>query len=310
MDVRQLRTLVALVRERHFSRAAAACNISQPALSAQLRKLEDELGVPIIRRGNSYEGLTPEGERILAWARRVVQASDDLIDDVALLREELTGPLNIGVIPSALPVIPLLTGPLLRAHPGLRPQVLSMSSKEIQRGLDTLLLDVGISYLENEPLKDVAVLGLYHEEFSLLVTDAMADRLPDEIAWTEAADLPLILLTPDMQNRRIIDAVFAELGVQPEPIIEANSVVALYAHARAGGLCTIVPRNHAHLLGLPPGLALKRLVTPTVRHRIGLVRHMSDVVAPRLAALWRLAGARDFTRDIDAHAAGHSADRA
>jgi len=300
MDVKQLRTFIALVREQHFSRAAASCHISQPALSAQIRKLEEELGIPLIKRGNSYGGLTPEGERVLVWARRVVQAADNLMDDVALLRDDLSGPLNIGVIPSALPMLPLLTGVLLKVHPGLRPQVYSMSSKEIQRGLDSLMLDVGVSYLDNEPLKGVAVLGLYHEEFSLLATETLAADLPSEVTWDEAAALPLILLTPDMQNRRIIDDAFAQLGLTPAPIIEANSVVTLYGHARAAGLCSIVPRNHAALLGLPPGLVLRRLVAPVVRHRIGLVRHMSDVVAPRIAALWQIAGSRDLPSEFDA----------
>lgn len=299
MDVRQLRYLIALVQERHFSRAAAQCNISQPALSAQIRRLEEELGVPIVKRGNTYGGLTPEGERIIAWARRVVENADSLIDEAAVLRGELVGALNIGVIPSALPVLPLLTTALIETHPELRFNIRSMSSKEIQRGLDDLSLDAGVSYLDNEPLNAVDTLGLYHEEFSLLIPERFRDELDDPLDWSALADIPLCLLAPEMQNRRIIDGVFAEIGLKPDPVIESNSVVTLYGHVRSAGLCTIIPRNHFQLFGLSEGMALKRLKAPVVQHRIGLVRHETQVQAPRVAALWEVAEQIDIAQLID-----------
>jgi len=303
MDVRQLRYLIALVQERHFSRAAAVCSISQPALSAQIRKLEEELGVPVIKRGNTYGGLTPEGERIITWARQVVRNADSLIDEAAVLRGELVGALNIGVIPTALPMLPLLTGALMDAHPGLRFKLLSMSSKEIQRGLDDLSLDAGVTYLDNEPLKAVDMLGLYDEEYSLLVPESFGPGLPDQLDWLALADIPLCLLTPDMQNRRIIDSVFAEIGLQPRHVIESNSIVTLYGHVRSAGLCTIIPQNHFHLLGMSDGIALKHLATPVVRQRIGLVRHETQVQAQRVAALWRAAQSPEFLAHVTARSA-------
>ncbi len=300
MDVRQLRYLIALVQERHFSRAAMKCNISQPALSAQIRKLEQELGVPVIKRGNTYGGLTPEGERIIAWARRVVENADSLIDEAAVLRGELVGALYIGVIPSALPILPLLTKTLIEAHPELRLHILSMSSKEIQRGLDDLSLDVGITYLDNEPLNAVDTLGLYHEEFSLLVPENFRDRLPEKVKWSALAKVPLCLLTPDMQNRRIVDSVFAKIGLHPEPVVESNSILTLYGHVRDAGLCTIIPRNHFHLLGQSNGLVLKRLSAPVVRQRIGLVRHETQVQSPRVSAFWDVGHSTDVTKQIAA----------
>lgn len=298
MDVRQLRYLIALVQEQHFSRAAAACNISQPALSAQIRKLEEELGVPLIKRGNTYGGLTPEGERVITWARQVVANADALSDEASVLRGELVGALNIGVIPSALPVLPLLTQPLINAHPELHLKIVALNSKEIQRGLDNFSLDAGITYLDNEPLKAVDMLGLYHEEFSLLAPDGFLDHLPDQLEWSALADLPLCLLTPDMQNRRIIDGVFAEIGLQPEPVLEANSIVTLYGHVRHVGLCTIVPLNHFHLLGLSEGLVLKRLHAPVVRQRIGLVRHETQVQSQRVEAFWQIARSSDILSHV------------
>ncbi|MBI1383808.1 MAG: LysR family transcriptional regulator [Rhizobiales bacterium] len=288
MDVRQLRYLIALVREQHFSRAAESCNISQPALSAQIRRLEEELGVPLIRRGNSYGGLTPEGERILAWAKRIVTQADALLDEASELRGELVGSIAIGVIPSALSVLPLLTAPLLAEHPGLRLVVSSLSSIEIQRGLDNLALDAGLTYLDNEPLQNVDMLGLYHEEFALLAPQAAVVDLPEVVAWRDLERLPLCLLTPDMQNRRIIDGIFARVGIAPAPIVQSNSVVTLLGHVRHAGLFSIVARNHLTLLGSLGGVVLKRLIRPQVRQRVGLVRHATEVPSPRIDALWRL----------------------
>ncbi|MER6540105.1 LysR family transcriptional regulator, partial [Streptomyces sp900105755] len=78
MPLRRLEYLVALARERHFARAAAACHVSQPSLSAAIRRLEHERDVPIVRRGRRYEDLTPEGEVVLAWAHRILTEGDAL----------------------------------------------------------------------------------------------------------------------------------------------------------------------------------------------------------------------------------------
>src|SRR5256885_13028489 len=83
MDIRQLQYLAALAREKHFTRAAAACNITQPTLSGRIRQLEQELGVPIIERGQRYHGLTPEGERVLAWARTILANWQSMQQDLA-----------------------------------------------------------------------------------------------------------------------------------------------------------------------------------------------------------------------------------
>lgn len=103
MLLRQLEYLVALARERHFARAAAACYVSQPSLSAAIRRLEHELDVPIVRRGRRYEGLTPEGEVVLAWAHRILAERDALHQELSALRGGLTGTLRLGVVPTALP---------------------------------------------------------------------------------------------------------------------------------------------------------------------------------------------------------------
>ncbi len=76
MDIRQLRFLVALDETQHFGKAAKSCNVTQPTLSSRLHNLEDELGIQLVARNHRFQGFTPEGERILAWARNILAACD------------------------------------------------------------------------------------------------------------------------------------------------------------------------------------------------------------------------------------------
>lgn len=133
MQLRQLEYLVALARERHFVRAAAACYVSQPSLSAAIRRLEHELGVPIVRRGRRYEGLTTEGEVVLAWAHRILAEGDALRQELSALRDGLTGTLRLGVVPTALPAASLLTTQRSLTHstPAHRPVKVPSGSERL-----------------------------------------------------------------------------------------------------------------------------------------------------------------------------------
>lgn len=271
MILRHLEYLVALARERHFGRAAAACGVTQPTLSAAIRELEGELDVLIVERGRRFDGLTAEGERVVEWARRILSDRDALRQEVGSAKQGLAGRLVLGVIPTALATVGLLISPFQGNHPRVRIKVLSLSSIEIQRGLDTFDLDAGISYLDNEPLQRVGTLPLYRERYFLVTGDRSVFRRRDSVTWAEAADLPLCLLTADMQNRRIIDGVFHEAERAPVPLVETNSILALYAQVRSKGMATILAQASLYLLGMPHWLRAFPLVAPIARRTIGLV---------------------------------------
>jgi DNA-binding transcriptional LysR family regulator len=129
VQIQHLAYLAAVAREEHFGRAADACFVSQPTLSAGIRRLEDELGISLVRRGRRYEGLTPEGERMLTWAHRILADVDGMRTDLAAMREGLAGRLRIGVIPTSLPVMTLLTAPLLERHSALDVSIASLTSR-------------------------------------------------------------------------------------------------------------------------------------------------------------------------------------
>lgn len=271
MILRHLEYLVALARERHFGRAAATCGVTQPTLSAAIRELEAELDILIVERGRSFGGLTAEGARVVEWARRILSDRDALRQEVGSARQGLSGHLILGVIPTALGGVGLLISQFQQNHPRVRIKVLSLSSIEIQRGLDIFDLDAGVSYLDNEPLLRVGTLPLYRERYFLVTGDRRVFHGRDSVTWAEAADLPLCLLTADMQNRRIVDAVFHEAKRAPAPLVETNSLLALYAQVRSRGMASILTQASLYLLGMPRWLRAFPLVEPAARRMIGLV---------------------------------------
>ncbi|WP_317964035.1 LysR family transcriptional regulator [Methylocaldum szegediense] len=122
MFIRQVHYLIALAKTGHFGRAAEICNVSQPALSTAIQHLEEELGVVIVRRGQRFQGFTPEGERLLQWARILARDWEGMRQEAALCSRQITGTLRIGAIPTTLAVTPPVHGALpggmsRRGHP-------------------------------------------------------------------------------------------------------------------------------------------------------------------------------------------------
>jgi DNA-binding transcriptional LysR family regulator len=210
----RLEMFIALAQARHFGRAAESVGVAQPTLSAAIRQLEESLGVMLVRRGSRYEGLTPEGERVLVWARRIVADSRAMREKVRAARSGLSGTLRLAVIPTALSPASRLTAAFAQAHPEVRLTVLSSTSIAILEDLDGLRIDAGISYLDNEPLGTKTTVPLYEERYALVVRDDHLLAGRDRLAWPELSGVQLCLLTPDMQNRRIIGGLLGQAGVR------------------------------------------------------------------------------------------------
>lgn len=304
MNIRHLRFFVALAREGHHGRAAVSCNVTQPTLSEAIRQLERELGVPLVQRnGQRYRGLTPEGERIIGWAQRILADEDALTQELTEIRGSLAGELRLGAIPAAMPVTPLLTSLFHGRHPLVTLKVMSHTSAEIQRGLLSGELEAGLTYTENEPLHGVRTHLLYRERYLLLTPAGKHFAGRTKVTWREAAQLPLCLLTPDMQNRRIINRLFADGGGAPKVAVETNSVLSLVAHVRSGEWSSVLP--HTFLAVLGPygaqfqGLRSIALVKPEAEQAIGLVVAERDPLPPLARALLDVTRQTEFSRMIE-----------
>jgi DNA-binding transcriptional LysR family regulator len=218
----KLEFLITVASEKSFSRAAELCGVTQPTLSAGIKQLEDSLGVLLVNRSSRFHGLTAEGERVLEWAKRIVGDARAMRQEVRTLREGLSGQLKIAVIPTAEGIVSAITTPYREKHPHVRFKVVSASSTEVLAMLDNLEIDAGITYLDNEPLGRVRTVPLCSERYRLLTTEGnpLGDR--ERVTWAEVGRIELCLLTPDMQNRRIVERLIGAGGrrTRADPRIE------------------------------------------------------------------------------------------
>ena len=304
-----LRYLVALAEHQHFARAAQACHITQPALSNALRALEKEFGTPIVKRARIYAGLTPEGERVLASAQRMLHEHVLLKQELASSAGHPKGRLHLGVVPTAVPVAARFAAMLQASHPGIAPVVRSLSSQEIEEGLENLSLDLALGFTDR--LKKggrFAVLPQYNEHYFLLrraekpaSEPPLGLQLGAALRWADAAQLRLCLLTPEMHNRSIVDRAFAASGAVVQPVMETNSVLTLALSVLAGDVCSVLPgaligaiRSQAELQALP-------LVEPEMLTPVGFIHLAKGQVSQAMQAALVLANAEKWRQDVAQH---------
>jgi DNA-binding transcriptional LysR family regulator len=178
-----------------------------------------------------------------------------------------------------------LTAPFTARHPNMRVTILSRTSVEILAGIESLELDAGITYLDNEPLGRVAQTPLYTEFYRFLCTAASPLAARAQVTWAELAHEPLCLLTADMQNRRIVNTHLAEAGARAAATVESNSTIALIAHVKSGRWASVVPMKLAEMF-VGQGLISLPIVEPEAEHLVGLITAKRDPQTPVLQALF------------------------
>ena len=283
----KLNFLLALSREKHFGRAAEACGVTQPTLSAGIKQLETTMGVLLVQRSARFGGFTPEGERVLEWARRIVGDARAMRDEVKALRQGLSGHLRLAVVPTALPVMVRLTDPLAERHPEVTFTIRSCNSLEVLALMENLEADAGVTYVGSEPLGRVRSLPLFEETYRLLISAESPLARKAELDWAELAQVKLSLLTPDMQNRRIIDRRLHKARAEPVPVLESNSMIVLLSHVATGRWASVVPTAMADsvLSGGFPGIRSIPIREVDPSPVIGLVYPHREPLMPLTAAL-------------------------
>jgi len=281
----KLEFILALAREKHFGRAAEACGVTQPTLSAGVKQLEDKMGVLLVNRGSRFQGFTPEGQRVLEWARRIVGDSRTMREEINSLRLGLSGRLRLAAIPTALAMVASLTTPYREKHPNVQFTIYSRTSIEVLELLDNLEIDAGITYVENEPLGRVSTVPLYREHYRLLTSADAPLGNRETVTWSEIAQVPLCLLTPDMQNRRIIDRLLKGAGGESRPTLESDSMILLFSHVRTGRWASVMPAMIADTLGLTDTIRAIPITQPRAVQTIGLVVPQREPMTPTTAAL-------------------------
>jgi DNA-binding transcriptional LysR family regulator len=286
MVLRQLEYLCALADKRHFGRAAAACHVSQPALSVAIRKLESELGVELVHRDRRYDDLTPAGEQLVKRARQVLATSATFTAEASRLKGDLSGTLRLGVIPTALPVIAEITTALLIEHPSVDLELRSLAATDIAAQLEAFTIDAGVTYLEKGPPRGLRATEIFRERYAFLAAGGKTGSRT--IAWRKLDGASLCLLTAEMQNRRLVDAALAAARVETKVRVETDSISGLLSFAHRGW-SSIVSETWLNLYGVPDGMRAQRLVEPELSYPIGIVTRDSDHLPPLPSALLKTA---------------------
>jgi DNA-binding transcriptional LysR family regulator len=296
MFMRQLTYLIALDKHRHFGRAAESCHVSQPALSNAIRELERELGITIIKRNRTFQGITPEGERVIQWARQILASLQGLRQEAELVRSVPGGHLAIGVVPTAVHAATLLSAEYRQNIPQLSLEVLSLSTPAILQRLKDQDLHLGLLYDRSATDEAYDVLPLFSERYVLVAGDQAS--LPRELSWAEVSELPLCVLSRDMQNRQMIDEIFERLGATPNIVLETNAIRVLLAEALSGRAFSIMPLSALPTQYAGAGIRT-HTITPEHAEDVCLVRLKHEAQPALSEVAWRLAANLDLQRILD-----------
>ncbi len=273
-SLRQLEYAVALAESLHFGRAARACHVSQPALSLQIRSLEDALGVRIFERSRRRVLLTSTGERVVVQARRVLRELDELLD---LARHE--GPfareLRLGVIPSIGPyLLPVLLGALRRAQPQLELLLHELPAAAALRALDEGLLDLLLTALPaGGPLERMSIFSeplvvLARAEHPLMRPTTRRKRVRVE----DLRETEILLLDEGHPLREQGLEICARAGAREVERVRGSSVHTLVQMVANGIGIGLLPASTAAIeLRACPDLASKPFAPPVPLREIGLV---------------------------------------
>lgn len=300
MILKQLYYLREIDKFRSFSKAAVACNVSQPALSRAVRQLEEELGVVIIDRKKKVFGFTVEGARILKWAHDILHSVTEMQNEVLLTNQDLVGALKIGVIPTAVHIVPALMEAVQEKIGDFSCDVSVLTNADIIERLTKKQLDIGIMYYEECPQAQAFIVrSLYEEEQVLAGTSAYAFPEGRDISWEDAAHFPLALLSQTMRCRQLVDTGFQAAGIKPIVRLETGSLEVIHAEIMSGRFATILPISSFPLRVPPVGrLQMRRLVGFSAGS-IGLVRLNERLPSDFFDAVWKVALTIDFRHKFD-----------
>jgi LysR family hydrogen peroxide-inducible transcriptional activator len=276
MTLTELRYVVTLARERHFGRAAERCHVSQPTLSVAVKKLEDELGIPLFERSKSSIRVTETGQRIIEQAQRVLDQVGVIRDMAQDGKNQLNSPLKVGAIYTIGPYLfPHLLPELRRAAPEMPLYIVENYTASLRQKLRHSELDAIIVALPfDEP--EVVTLPLYDEPFVVLLPAGHPLTEKEQITAEEMSKEQLLLLGPGHCFRDqvlescppLVDAITRRVDTgRPELVTEGSSLETI-RHMVASGLgITVLPLSAATAIKYQEDILAVRPFAPPVPFR-------------------------------------------
>ncbi|HTT44358.1 MAG TPA: LysR substrate-binding domain-containing protein [Steroidobacteraceae bacterium] len=289
LKLKDLRYLVAVADERHFGRAAARCFVSQPTLSAQLKKLEEYLGVQLIERAPNNVSLTAAGEAIVARARRMLEAADEVVALARSQRDPLAGPLRVALLPTIGPYLLPRIAPLVRkALPRLELRLYEYQTAPMLAKLHAGELDVGILALPVE-LAGLESRELYREPFLVALPEQHPLASHASVRLADLKDQKLLLLEEGHCLRDQALEVCSRVGVRDQQDFRATSLETLRQMVATGAGITLLPElAGSGAYRSARGVALRPFAKPCPVRHIGAVWRKSSARLAAIEALGKL----------------------
>ena len=272
IKLKDLRYLVAVADTRHFGRAAERCFVSQPTLSAQLKKLEQSLGVQLIERQPNNVALTDPGEQIVARARRILEACEEVTTLARSHRDPLAGVLRVALLPTIGPyLLPHIARPLQRALPRLQLHLHEYQTIPMLKRLKAGDLDVGILALPVE-LDGLEARELYSEPFKVLIPDRHALAQRSRVTMGDLEGQSLLLLEEGHCLRDQALALCSRAGLGERQDFSATSLETLRQMVATGAGITLLPQLATEgAYGNARGTRVLPFAKPVPSRRVGAV---------------------------------------
>jgi DNA-binding transcriptional LysR family regulator len=299
MIVRRLEYLVALAREKHFARAAIACNVSQPTLSAGIQQLESDLGVQIVKRGHRFEGFTEAGELVLSWAMRTTNDAETLRQQLKERQESHTATLRIGVLGSAIPLMKLFTVPFQRCYPTMNLAVTIHDAYGIQQSIEEGSLDVAITYLDKTSRSYRRAQPLYVEEYELLIKRGTRFSRKASACWEDIREQPLCLLSPDTRIFGSEESGILNQALTNTPHIITNAIWLVMDHVRTGNWASVLPRPVRVMIAGDKELEAIRLEPTGPQPTVGIVLPRSEPRSPAAEAFFEVSASGESLHIVE-----------
>ena len=299
LSIRHLRYFDALARQGHFGRAAEHCAISQPALSLQIKDLEDSLGVTLVERSAKQIRLTALGEEFARRGRDILRAIDELADLARASRGPLAGPLRLGIIPTVAPyLLPRLIKALVSCYPDIELNPREALTRLLLEDLVGGRLDAAIVALPaSEP--SLVETALFEEEFVLVRSRDDAGRpVP---STTMLREMRLLLEEGHCFRDQALEV--CNIGAPaPRALMEGSSLSTLVQMVGAGIGVTLIPEMAVAVEMRSAAVSVARLEAPRPTRTIGMIWRKTSPLARQLAEIAAMVGeaGRDAMRDAEA----------
>jgi LysR family hydrogen peroxide-inducible transcriptional activator len=289
LKLKDLRYLVAVADERHFGRAAARCFVSQPTLSAQLQKLEQGLGIQLVERAPNNVSLTQSGEEIVARARRILEAADEVVTLASSQRDPLAGKLRVALLPTIGPYLLPRVAPLVRKSlPRLELRLYEYQTSPMLEKLRAGELDVGILALPVD-LTGLQARELYREAFVVALPEQHPLAAREAVRVADLKDEKLLLLEEGHCLRDQALEVCSRVGIRDQQDFRATSLETLRQMVATGAGITLLPELAGRgAYRNARGVVLRPFSRPVPVRHVGAIWRKTSARGPAIDALCKL----------------------